>query len=157
MNRPLHLTRLFSLLLSTTLLWPVPGDTGESVEMRVTASVISNCKIQSVSDISFGQLDPGQAVNLQASGVVALSCTRGVDFALSADHGQHSDANGSRRMKSSANEYLPYTLNSDYHAGVGQGFSRPINVSFTAQINGNDYRDIAADNYSDVIRINLEP
>lgn len=148
---------LYALTLTALLVAPAIVHAAESVEMRVSASVISNCKIQSVSNIQFGLLDPGTAANLQANGVVSLSCTKGVDFALYANQGENPTPQGGRRMKSGTNQYLPYTLSSNQYSGTGQGFSRPIDINITANINGSDYRDLPADTYNDVIRISLEP
>lgn len=52
---------------------------------------------------------------------------------------------------------LPYTLSSNQYSGTGQGFSRPIDINITANINGADCPDLPADTYNDIIRISLEP
>ncbi len=131
---------------------------GESFEMRVTASVLGVCKIAGTQDIHFGGLDPSQAVNSTAQGSVTFKCTRGVDYHVSADHGQNYDvATQRRRMKGGDAWYLPYSLSTETFAGVGLGFNQSIVLNIDATILGNDYRDLPALQYSDVLRLTLEP
>lgn len=130
----------------------------DSADVRVTASVLSVCKIQSVRDVQFGTLDPSQAVNSSADGSVTLMCTRGGDYRLLIDKGQSYDSGSAmRRMKSADGSYLPYALVRDSFSGTGTGFRTPITLPLSAKIRGSDYIDLPAVAFSDVIRLVLEP
>ena len=145
---------LFTSLVTCTLALPA----GESTEVRVTATVVGNCKILSTEDISFSDLDPGNATDRQSTGIVSFACTKGINYNLRADNGEHFDsAISKRRMKGVADGYLPYKLDQQELSGLGQGFSRPVEFRMAASVLGGDYRDLPADNYADTIRIILEP
>jgi len=131
---------------------------GDAVDVRVSASVLAVCKIQSVRDIQFGTLDPSQATNTFAEGAVAFMCTRGVDYRLVVDKGQNYDAGAAlRRMKSGDGSFLPYQLGAESFSGTGTGFRSAINIPLSASIRGSDYIDLPAVAFSDVIRLVLEP
>lgn len=129
----------------------------DNADVQVTAAVLNNCKIIDTQDINFGSLDPANAIDVDGDGAVVLKCTKGVDYALSADMGRNEDA-GQRRMKAGASdEFLTYTLAQDAFAGTGQGFSTPITVALAASVAGNDYRDLPADSYADTLRFTVTP
>jgi len=135
-----------------------PARAGETVDVRVTASVLAVCKVLAATDLQFGALDPSQAVSSSASGQVSFACTRGVDYRLTADRGQHYDAAGARRrMKGRGDAYLAYALEADSFTGVGQGFRNPVSITLRARVSGEDYRDLPADSYADVLRLTLDP
>lgn len=129
----------------------------DSADVKVTAEVLRNCKITETQDINFGSLDPANAVDVDAKGAVSLKCTKDVDYSLSADMGQN-EADGARRMKAGATDaFLGYALKQDSFAGIGAGFSAPINVGLAATVAGNDYRDLPADSYADTLRFTVMP
>lgn len=149
---------VIAVLIAALSAMPVSAPAGETVELRVTATVIGNCKILSVQDISFGSLDPGQALNTRAEGSLTFACTRGVDYRLTADRGENFDAAGNRRrMRASSGALLPYALESESVSGIGQGFSSPTSFVLAAAISGADYRDLPVDDYADTLRLTLEP
>jgi spore coat protein U-like protein len=129
----------------------------DKADVQVTAEVLRNCKIVDTQDINFGSLDPANAVDVAAKGAVTLKCTKDVDYALSADMGQNEES-GARRMKAgSTDDYLGYALDKDSFAGIGAGFSSPINVGLAATVSGKDYRDLPADSYADTLRFTVMP
>ena len=145
-------------LLALALIHAQTATSGDAMDVRVTASVLGVCKIQSVRDIQFGALDPSQGVNTSAEGAVSFMCTKGVDYRLIVDKGQNYDAGAARRrMKAADGSFLPYALGADSFSGTGTGFRAPINVPISASIRGSDYVDLPAVAFSDVIRIVLEP
>jgi spore coat protein U-like protein len=150
-------------LVFVALLWGLmtlvsPAYAGDAATVRVTANVLSVCKVVGVDDIRFGDLDPSQPINSQAQGAVRFMCTRGVNYRLSIDHGQHYDAGiAQRRMRGVGDHYLPYGLAGDGFSGTGTGFRTPIELPLSAMIRGEDYRDLPASGYEDVIRVVLEP
>lgn len=134
------------------------ANAGDAIDVRVSASVLGVCKIHSVRDIQFGSLDPSQATNTFSEGAIAFMCTRGVDYRLVVGNGENYDSSSSRRrMKAADGSYLPYSLNTESFSGTGTGFRAPINLPLVASIQGNDYADLPALAYSDVIRLVLEP
>jgi spore coat protein U-like protein len=135
-----------------------PARAGDAATVRVTANVLGVCKVVSVEDIGFGDLDPSRPVDAQARGVVRFMCTRGVDYRLAVDQGRHYDAAlGQRRMRGADGALLPYALAQDGFSGIGTGFRTPIELPLAATIRGDDYRDLPASAYEDVIRVVLEP
>ena len=145
-----------TLILAFGVMLPVHS--GEAVDVRVTATVIGNCKILSTQDISFGTLDPGQAVDTKSEGMLSFACTRGIDYKFTVDNGSHYDDEASRRrMKGISSDYLPYSLDNTSISGLGQGFSNPISFNLQASVKGSDYRDLPASSYNDTIRVLLEP
>jgi len=130
----------------------------DQADVRVTASVLNNCKIISTKDINFGALDPAAATDRSANGAVSFVCTKNVDYALSADQGANFDGASKRRqMKGGDKDFLPYALEKDTFAGKGSGFSTPLNITLTANVAGNDYKDLPAANYADLLRVTLTP
>jgi spore coat protein U-like protein len=135
-----------------------PVRAGDAAYVQVTATVLAKCQIQSVRDLAFGTLDPSQPVDAQARGEVTFACTRGVEWHLTADMGLHFDpASGKRRMQGRGDSYLPYFLEGGAFTGSGLGFGDPLALPLVAHIAGPDYVNLAADDYSDTIRLTLEP
>ena len=127
-------------------------------DVKVTASVVENCKIQSAEDINFGLLDPAQATDAEASGSVSFACTMDVDYTVSANNGAHFDTDASsRRMKGADSNFLPYALAQDSFSGQGQGFSTPVSVTLAASLAGSDYKDLPADDYKDTLVVTINP
>lgn len=147
-------------IIATAILLATAGvaAAADQADVRVTASVINNCKILSTQDINFGQLDPAAATDKKASGEIRFACTRNVDYVLSANEGSYFDkASASRRMKGGADFYLPYGIEQATFKGTGEGFSNPLKVSLAANLTGASYKDLPADNYVDVLRVTLTP
>lgn len=153
------MSRLLALiLLACMFLLAAPrAQAGDVATVRVSATVLGVCKIVSVDDIRFGDLDPSRPVDVEARGAVRLQCTRGVDYRLSIDPGQGFDAAAGRRRMRAGEAYLPYTLAAEAFSGIGTGFRIPIELPLAATLRGDDYRDLPADTYTDTIRVLLEP
>lgn len=156
-SNKMKLWQILPVLSIVLPLYGLPVSAGETTELRVTASVIANCKILQIQDINFGGLDPGQASNASAEGHISFACTRGVDYRMTVDQGENFDSErSSRRMKGKA-DYLPYRINNEVVSGSGTGFSAPLNFSIKASVSGADYRDLPVAAYLDTLRITLEP
>lgn len=135
-----------------------PAHAGDAATVRVTANVLGVCKVLSIEDIGFGDIDPSRSVDAEARGSVRFMCTRGVDYNIVIDQGRHYDAAlGQRRMRAEDGSLLPYALEATDFSGVGTGFRAPIELPLAASIRGEDYRDLPAASYEDVIRVILEP
>lgn len=154
----IHPRRIASIFAFCLSLFVNPANAGETTELRVTANVIANCKMLQVQDINFGSLDPGQAVGTSAEGYISFACTKGVDYRITIDRGEHYDADrGIRRMQGSSSAFLPYSIDNDQVSGSGSGFSVPLGFSIRASVRGEDYRDLPVAAYQDTLRITLEP
>jgi len=154
----MKLRQILPVLIMALPLYGLPVSAGETTELRVTASVIANCKILQIQDINFGALDPGQASNASAEGHISFACTRGVDYRMTVDQGENFDPErSSRRMKGNTADYLPYRIDNEVVSGSGTGFSAPLNFSIQASVSGADYRDLPVAAYQDTLRITLEP
>jgi len=154
----MNLRQILPVLAIALPLYGLPVTAGETTELRVTASVIANCKILQIQDINFGALDPGQANNSSAEGHISFACTRGVDYRMTVDHGENYDRDrSSRRMRGNAADYLPYRIDNELVSGSGTGFSAPLNFRIQASVSGADYRDLPVAAYQDTLRITLEP
>lgn len=153
------MTRLSAFVLFLVLAcFAIPAaQAGDAATLRVSATVLGVCKIASVDDIGFGDLDPSHPVDVEARGAIRLLCTHGVDYRLTVDNGQGYDATTGQRRMHGAGAYLPYALDVEGFSGVGAGFRVPIELPLTATIRGDDYRDLPAETYGDVIRVVLEP
>lgn len=136
----------------------VGAQAADQADVRVTASVINNCKIISTRDINFGALDPATANDRTANGSVNFVCTKNVDYALTADQGANFDAAAKRRqMKGGDRDFLPYALERESFSGKGAGFGNPLSVTLTASVAGADYKNLPAADYVDVLRVTLTP
>ncbi len=135
----------------------IASHAADQADVRVTASVVNNCKILSTNDINFGALDPAVANDRSAQGSISFVCTKNVDYALTADQGSNFDAASSRRQMKGGNEFLPYALAQASFSGKGAGFGNPLSVTLAAAIAGADYRNLPAADYVDVLRVTLTP
>lgn len=150
-------SRIFALVLA--LLAGSVAVAGDVANVRVSASVLGVCKVIEVQEVQFGALDPSQPIDSDARGSVSFMCTRGVEYRLVADHGENFDASsGLRRMKAAGSQdFLPYALAREQFDGIGTGFRTPVVMPIDAHVNAEDYRDLPASSYSDVIRLVIEP
>lgn len=118
----------------------------------VSTTVLPICRIQAVEDIRFGTLDPAVASNVIGEGAVTIACTRGVDFRLAVD----SVPSGRRTMRGVGDTVLPYSILSSSLSGTANGFLNPSKIWLKASIRGEDYRDLPAYTYTDIIRVSVE-
>jgi spore coat protein U-like protein len=92
----------------------VGGSFDESTTFQVTASIASQCTVESFS-LNFGNYDPAgtnAASALDATTSVVAYCTKGSSATISLSPGSHY-LGGSRRMAGPAGEYLRYNLFTD--------------------------------------------
>jgi len=86
----------------------------DTTTFQVTASVTQNCTISAVA-LAFGPYDPivaNAAANLDATGGVTITCTKGSNVTIGLDAGLHSaNAVGTTRaMSDGGTAYLSYEL-----------------------------------------------
>lgn len=103
---------LVALTALAALAFPGAAHAGsQQTTMGVSATVTANCTI-SAGSVAFGNINPMQATNWDATGTLTVSCTNGSAWSISADAGSTAGATmTSRRMTSGANtlNYALYT------------------------------------------------
>lgn len=141
----------------------------DSSTVSVTATVISRgfCWFDtSTSALNFGNLDPSNPVDVNATTSVIFHCWRGfilwrpVTFFIGDDDGLYETGPNGNRMRNTTipTEYLPYSFNLNPASGTVSG--NPF-ISYTVTISGTvrgvDYENAAMGNYSDRVVISIEP
>jgi len=142
----------------------------DSNVVSVTATVVSRgtCWFDSsTSALNFGNLDPSNPVDVNASTSVIFHCRRRflffwlpVTFFIGDDDGSYENGTNANRMRHSTitTEYLPYSFNLNPDSGTVTGnpaINRTLNISGT--VSGVDYQDAAMGNYSDTVVVSIVP
>lgn len=155
------------LLIFTTADIGYPAD---SNSVSVTATVVSRgeCWFTSeTSALNFGNLDPSNPVDVNASTSVIFRCRRGffifwfpVTFFIGDDDGLYETGTNANRMQHSTvtTEFLPYSFSLNPTSGTVTGnpsINRTLNI--TGTVRGVDYQDATMGNYSDTVVVSIEP
>ena len=154
------------LLIFTTANIGYPAD---SNSVSVTATVVSRgtCWFTTeTSALNFGNLDPSNPVDVNASTSVIFRCWRGlfiwfpVTFFIGDDDGLYETGTNANRMRHQTvtTEFLPYSFSLDPTSGTTTGnptINRTLNISGT--VRGVDYQDATMGNYSDMVIVSIEP
>jgi len=138
----------------------------DSNVVSVTATVVSRgvCWFTtSNSALNFGNLDPSNPVDVNASTNISFRCFRlfgQVTFFIGDDDGLYEAGPNGNRMRHStvATEYLPYSFNMNPTSGTVPSSlftNRTLIVSGT--VRGVDYQDAIMGNYSDTVVVSIEP
>lgn len=102
------------VLTAIAVATPVFAQSPATANLPVSASVVGNCTITTAA-VAFGNYDPvgvNAATDLDATGSVTVTCTRGAG--LSIDLGLGNNASGAaRRMKDAGTNYMGYELYSN--------------------------------------------
>lgn len=134
----------------------------DSANVIVTADVISVCQITSKTNMDFGNLDPSDPVDKQASAEVVYWCTKGVisdvGDASGNLHGQFYDGTN-ELMKDDVDptKTLRYSFTHDAASVLADGPSTPITITINGTVAGLDYADASIGNYFDVITVDVNP
>jgi len=145
------------------------SDAADSNVVSVTATVVSRgtCWFTTeTSALNFGNLDPSNPVDVNASASVIFRCWRGlfiwfpVTFFITDDDGLYETGTNANRMRHSTatTEFLPYSFSLDPTSGTVTGnptINRTLNISGT--VRGVDYQDARVGNYSDTVVVSIEP
>jgi spore coat protein U-like protein len=145
------------------------GHAGDSNSVSVTATVVSRgtCWFTTeTSALNFGNLDPSNPVDVNASTSVIFRCWRGlivwfpVTFFIADDDGLYETGTNANRMRHSTDttEFLPYSFSLGPTSGTVTGnptLNRTLSISGT--VRGVDYQDAAMGNYSDTVVVSIEP
>lgn len=145
------------------------GYAADASSVSVTATVVSRgtCWFNTeTSSLSFGNLDPSNPVDVNATTSVTFRCLRGfllwrqVTFFIGDDDGLYETGSDANRMRHSTimTEYLPYSFH--LHPTSGTVLGNPFNtytVSISGTVRGVDYQDATMGDYSDRVVISIEP
>lgn len=125
--------------------------------MEASAVIVPRCRVESPADVSFGELDPGRALDVTVSSTVRVACTRGTTYRVLFDNGRAYDSErASRAMRRNTGERLPYALIAEGDRGIATGWQRPLEVRLRASIRSQDYVNLPGGTYEDVLRISIE-
>ncbi|MBI5599155.1 MAG: spore coat protein U domain-containing protein [Deltaproteobacteria bacterium] len=103
--------------------------------MTATATVISTCRITSVTNVAFGSYDPTDTANLDSTGSFTFRCTRGTDYDLY--------ITGARTMNSAT--WVGDNLNFELYSDSGRTSVYPsasVGITGTAASNAADVRTV---------------
>lgn len=114
--------------------------------------------------LSFGILDPSAAVTVSIPvAAVSLNSDKAGDcqpasqtFTISADNGLYFSG-GSRRMKSAAGDFIPYTLTAVPFTQARPGNNKYVAFTFNGVVTASAYQDAPAGYYSDTVTISVTP
>jgi len=155
---------LLYLLLLAIVVTATFGLAG-AADLSVSATILSKnqCKFKNPSSqmLSFGDLDPLNAVDVTRQATLQFVCngnSPSVAYFVSDDDGQHAAAPDANRMQNLADPgaYLPYSFAVSPAGGTG---TKGANVSLTVvgTIRSTDYQLAIAGTYSDQIVITVQP
>ena len=125
--------------------------------LNVTATVVANCNITAVTDITFGTYDTTSATPLDANGDMTFRCTKNTSY--------KTYITGTRSMTGSGADTMTFTLFSD--AGhttafpidnTGGSATAPSNAAIVKTIYGRvpATQDVQIDNYAKVLVATVE-
>lgn len=104
--------------------------------LPVTASVLNNCSLGSITSVAFGNYDPTSPTPLTANGSITVTCTSGDVYNIGLNPGTFAGATvTTRRMTGPSAGGLAYSLFRD--AGLTLNWGQTIGTD-TLQQTGND-------------------
>lgn len=115
-------------------------------------------------NLSFGTLDPSNAVTVTVPvAAVSLNSDRAGDcrptsqtMTISADNGQNFGG-GSRRMRSAAGNFIPYSLTALPITRNRPGNNTYVPFTFNGVVTATAYQDAPAGTYADTVTISVNP
>jgi spore coat protein U-like protein len=99
------LVTAFALAAIVLLATPAFAAGSATNPLGLTATVINNCTI-TTTPVAFGNYDPLSASPSQASGTVAITCTKSATTTITLGDGN----NGTRQMKDGGSQLMAYEL-----------------------------------------------
>lgn len=140
------------------------GYAADNSIVSVTATVLSKsqCKFNSAtSTLNFGNLDPANPIDVNATTTVIFRCggsAPNATFFMTDDDGLYETGLNANRMRHTTvlTEFIPYSLTLNPTSGTV-----PKNVNQTLTISGTvlgvNYQNAYAGSYSDTVVISIEP
>lgn len=138
MRKTTVLIALVSLAVAGTA---TAGNSPQSGQFDVTASVQGSCRITASPDLAFGTYDPVETnatVPSDAQSSISVRCVKGMTAAVALDEGDHADAGSTcgapaRRMQDGGtSELLRYDIYQDSARTSVWGCDTGTDQSFTA-------------------------
>ncbi len=142
-----------------------------TASLSVTATVLSNstCSFTSgTSTLNFGTLNPANNTNASATTTIDFRCwgnwgnwLGNITFYISDDDGLHRAGPDAPRMQNTSHpaEFLPYNISLSPASGtisfLGGWFGQTLTV--TGTVTAANYRDAYVGDYSDTVRITIQP
>jgi spore coat protein U-like protein len=103
--------------------------------LSVTANVVAACNVSTSDALNFGSsINNLSGAAVDGAGALHIQCTTGSTPSVALDQGQNDDS-GTRRMKTTAGDYLAYVLYSDENRTTVWGAG---DDSFSFTPNGSD-------------------
>ena len=125
--------------------------------LNVSATVLGKARIITVGDIDFGDYDPTDTANTDATGSVTVRATKGLAYKIYV---------GADRSMTDGTDTLNYELYSDAGRTSAWGSTNPTAESYTSTSNApsaktiygriSALQDVQAGNYADTVTITLE-
>ncbi len=157
---------LFVIITLTIFMTATLSYAADSNVVSVTATVVSRgvCWFTtSNSALNFGNLDPSNPVDVNASTTIFFRCFRlfgQVTFFIGDDDGLYDTGPNGNRMRHStvATEYLPYNFDLNPTSGtVPSSLFTNRTLTISGTVRGVDYQDARMGNYSDTVVVSIEP
>ena len=147
-----------------TLLAAAPALAASSVAVAVSAVILtkSNCRFSTnAATLAFGDLDPGNPVDVTVSAPIGFRCNGGPPtavFLVTDDDGLYETAPDANRMRHAIlpGTFLPYA----FSVAPGSGTvprNTPQILTVTGTVRGADYQAAAAGDYSDTVLVSINP
>lgn len=158
-------TRLLPVLLGSLLvLLAARGARGENGTVTVSATILSKsiCKFNSAAaTLAFGNLDPGNPVDVSAATTIGFRCIGSAPiatFSITDDDGQHETGPNLNRMRHdvSMTDFLPYAFALSPESGTIPK-NVPQVLAIQGTVRGADYQNALAGSYSDRVVVTLLP
>ncbi len=135
-----------------------------SAAVTVSAVILtrSNCRfITGAAALPFGDLDPGNPVNVTLSVPVRFRCNGGPPTAVylvTDDDGMYETGPDARRMRHATlpGTYLPYEFSVSPASGTIPR-NTPQTLTVTGTVRGTDYQGAAAGDYADTVVVSINP
>lgn len=133
----------------------VPARAATSGNLAVSAYITSwgSCWVAGAADIAFGDLDPLNPQNVQASGRVDVRCVGfSGDFTVGV-----TQATPSPLYLENGSNTIPYTLDLPTSASGAVFLLGSVSIPVTAHIQGSDYQSASAGSYTDTVTLEINP
>lgn len=152
------------LALAATVLGAAPASAASNAAVTVSAIILtkSNCQfITKAATLAFGALDPGNAVGVSVSAPLQFRCNGGPPmsvFLVTDDDGLNETVADGNRMRHATlpGVFLPYAFSVTPASGtVPRNTVQTLTV--TGTVVGADYVTAPPGDYSDTVRVSIDP
>ncbi len=146
------------------LLSAAPALAASSIAVAVSASILtkSNCQFTTkAAALAFGNLDPGNPVDVTVSAAIGFRCNGGPPmavFLVTDDDGLSETAPDANRMRHGIlpGTFLPYAFSVTPGSGSVPR-NTPQTLTVTGTVRGADYQAAPPGDYSDTVLISINP